>query len=63
MDKKEKTGVLNVRDLVNVGLFSVLIFIATFLSGMIGFIPVLMPVVPFVWDCVRAGIHALFYED
>ena len=23
MDKKEKTGVLNVRDLVNVGLFSV----------------------------------------
>ena len=37
MDKKEKTGVLNVRDLVNVGLFSVLIFIATFLSGMIGF--------------------------
>jgi len=46
MDKKEKTGVLNVRDLVNVGLFSVLIFIATFLSGMIGFIPVLMPVVP-----------------
>ena len=41
MDKKEKTGVLNVRDLVNVGLFSVLIFIATFLSGMIGFIPVL----------------------
>ena len=44
MDKKEKTGVLNVRDLVNVGLFSVLIFIATFLSGMIGFIPVLMPV-------------------
>lgn len=38
MDKKEKTGVLNVRDLVNVGLFSVLIFIATFLSGMIGFI-------------------------
>ena len=35
MDKKEKTGVLNVRDLVNVGLFSVLIFIATFLSGMI----------------------------
>ena len=49
MDKKEKTGVLNVRDLVNVGLFSVLIFIATFLSGMIGFIPVLMPVVPFVY--------------
>lgn len=35
MDKKEKTGVLNVRDLVNVGLFSVLIFIATFLSGIL----------------------------
>ena len=34
VNKKEKTGVLNVRDLVNVGLFSVLIFIATFLSGL-----------------------------
>ena len=32
MDKKEKTGVLNVRDLVNVGLFSVLIFIATIVN-------------------------------
>ena len=51
MDKKEKTGVLNVRDLVNVGLFSVLIFIATFLSGMIGFIPVLMPFRSFMGLC------------
>ena len=49
MDKKEKTGVLNVRDLVNVGLFSVLIFIAGRSVRL--------------WDCVRAGIHALFYED
>ena len=56
MDKKEKTGVLNVRDLVNVGLFSVLIFIATFLSGMIGFIPVLMPVVPFVYGIVSGPV-------
>ena len=32
MDKKEKTGVLNVRDLVNVGLFSVLIFIFIMVS-------------------------------
>ena len=64
MDKKEKTGVLNVRDLVNVGLFSVLIFIATFLSGMIGFIPVLMPVVPFVYGIVSGPVYMLyFYED
>ncbi len=59
MDKKEKTGVLNVRDLVNVGLFSVLIFIATFFSGMIGFIPVLMPVVPFVYGIV-SGRYTCF---
>ena len=53
MDKKEKTGVLNVRDLVNVGLFSVLIFIATFLSGMIGFIP---------WVLLTAVIGGLLGE-
>ena len=64
MDKKEKTGVLNVRDLVNVGLFSVLIFIAyvsfwddRFYSGLNAGRSVRL------WDCVRAGIHALFYED
>ena len=62
MDKKEKTGVLNVRDLVNVGLFSVLIFIATFLSGMIGFIPVLMPVVPFVYGIVSGPVWMLFIQ-
>ena len=61
MDKKEKTGVLNVRDLVNVGLFSVLIFIATFLSGMIGFIPVLMPVVPFVYGIVSGPVYMLYF--
>ena len=33
MDKKEKTGVLNVRDLVNVGLFSVLILLLRFFLG------------------------------
>ena len=60
MDKKEKTGVLNVRDLVNIGLFSVLIFIATFLSGMIGFIPVLMPVVPFVYGIVSGPVYMLY---
>ncbi len=60
MDKKEKTGVLNVRDLVNVGLFSVLIFIATFPSGMIGFISVLMPVVPFVYGIVYRAWYTCF---
>ena len=64
MDKKEKTGVLNVRDLVNVGLFSVLIFIATFLSGDDRFYSGLNAGRSVrLWDCVRAGIHALFYED
>ena len=63
MDKKEKTGVLNVRDLVNVGLFSVLIYCYVsfwddrFYSGLNAGRSVRL------WDCVRAGIHALFYED
>lgn len=59
MDKK-KNRRTNVRDLVNVG-FSVLIFIATFLSGSV-LSPVLMPVVPFVYGLCQEW-YALFYED
>lgn len=60
MNKKEKTEKLNVRDLVNAGLFSVLIFITTFLSGMIGFVPILMPVVPLVYGIVSGPVYMLY---
>lgn len=60
MNKKEKTEKLNVRDLVNAGLFSVLIFITTFLSGMIGFVPVLMPAVPLVYGIVSGPVYMLY---
>lgn len=32
-----------IRDLINAGVFSLLILMATFCGGMIGFMPVLMP--------------------
>ncbi|HCJ57250.1 MptD family putative ECF transporter S component [Lutispora sp.] len=51
---------LNVKDLINVGLFTVLIFIFTFIGGMIGFIPVLMPVVPFVGGLLAGPASMLF---
>lgn len=60
MNKKEKTEKLNVRDLVNAGLFSVLIFITTFLSGMIGFVPILIPVVPLVYGIVSGPVYMLY---
>ena len=60
MNKKKKTEKLHVRDLVNAGLFSVLIFITTFLSGMIGFVPVLMPAVPLVYGIVSGPVYMLY---
>jgi len=37
----------NVRDLVNAGVFSLLVVMAVWVAGMIGFIPVLMPLLLF----------------
>ena len=51
---------LNVKDLINVGLFTVLIFIFIFIGGMIGFIPVLMPIVPFVGGLLAGPVSMLF---
>lgn len=51
---------LNVKDLINVGLFTVLIFIFTFIGGMIGFIPILMPLVPFVSGLLSGPINVLY---
>lgn len=57
---KEKNKVLNIRDLVNVGLFSVLIFITTFLAGMIGFMPISMPIVPLFYGIVSGPVYMLY---
>ncbi|MDQ0149382.1 MptD family putative ECF transporter S component [Eubacterium multiforme] len=54
---KEK---LNVKDLINIGLFTVLIFAFTFVGGMIGFVPVLMPLVPFVSGVLSGPVSILF---
>lgn len=51
---------LNVKDLINVGLFTILIFIFMFIGGMIGFIPILMPIVPFVGGLLSGPVSMLF---
>ena len=51
---------LNVRDLVNVGLFSILIFVAVFIAGFIGFVPTLIPVMPFLQGIVAGPIYMLY---
>ena len=51
---------LNVKDLINVGLFTVIIFMATFVSGMVGFIPVLMPIIPFIGGIITGPIYMLY---
>lgn len=51
---------LNVKDLINVGLFSVLSILFTFVGGMIGFIPFLMPIVPLVAGILVGPVNMLF---
>lgn len=51
---------LNVRDLVNIGLFSILIFITTFIGGMIGFVPNLIPATTFVAGLVSGPVYMLY---
>lgn len=58
---KNKFGI---RDLVNAGVFSLLTLMATWCGGMIGFIPVLMPLVPFfLWSTFRSCIYAILNKD
>ena len=49
-----------VKDLINAGLYTLLIFVATFVGGMIGFIPVTMPLVPFIGGLVGGPIFMLY---
>ncbi|MDM8311354.1 MULTISPECIES: MptD family putative ECF transporter S component [Clostridium] len=51
---------LNVKDLINIGLFTILIFIFTFIGGMIGFVPILMPIVPFITGLFAGPVSMLF---
>ena len=51
---------LNVRDLINVGLFGILVAILTFLSGFIGFIPVLVPLTQFMVGLVTGSVSMLY---
>lgn len=58
-DKKENKK-LDVRDLINIGLFSALIFITTFIGGMIGFIPTLIPVLPLIYGILAGPMYMLY---
>ena len=49
-----------IRDLVNAGVFSLLTVMATWCGGMIGFIPVLMPLVPFACGLVSGPVFMLY---
>ncbi|MBP2624002.1 MptD family putative ECF transporter S component [Streptococcus oricebi] len=49
-----------VKDLINAGLYTLLIFVATFVGGMIGFIPYTMPLVPFIGGLVGGPIFMLY---
>ncbi len=48
------------RDLINVGIFSVLLFVVSFAVGMLGLIPVLMPVMPFLIGLVGGPVFMLY---
>lgn len=54
---KNKFGI---RDLVNAGVFSLLTLMATWCGGMIGFVPVLMPLVPFFCGLLSGPVFMLY---
>lgn len=56
-----KQSTFSIKDLINVGLFTLLIFIFTFISGMIGFFPVTMPIVPFVGGLITGPVFMLYF--
>jgi energy-coupling factor transport system substrate-specific component len=49
-----------IRDLVNAGVFSLLVVMATWVGGMIGFVPVAMPLVPFACGIVSGPVFMLY---
>ena len=57
MDKEKK---LNAKDLINVGIFTAIYFVAFFVTGMTGYIPVMMVLLPFLLGIV-GGIPFMLY--
>lgn len=55
-----KQASFSVKDLVNAGLFSLLIVIVSFVSGMIGFLPITMPIVPFFGALMSGPLFMLY---
>ena len=49
-----------VKDLVNASLFSVLIVVFYWCAGMLGFIPVTMPAIPFICGFVAGPAFMLY---
>ena len=55
---------LEVKDLINIGLFSVLGFIFMMIGSFLAMVPVLMPVVPFCTGSFgRTCKYAIFYQN
>lgn len=57
---KIKKSKFTVRDLINAGLFSVLVMVFFYCGGMIGYLPVLMPLVPFVCGLLSGVVFMLY---
>lgn len=57
-----KGGIMKftVRDLINAGLFSILVLVFFWAAGMIGFMPILMPIVPFFCGLVAGPAFMLY---
>lgn len=60
MMKTTERQSLNTKDLINIGIYTALYFVMYFVAGIMGFIPVLMLVVPFATALV-AGIPFMLY--
>ncbi|MCF1633318.1 MptD family putative ECF transporter S component [Streptococcus gallolyticus subsp. gallolyticus] len=50
----------SVKDLINAGLFSLLVFAAMFVGGIIGFIPIFMPFIPFICALCSGPVFMLY---
>lgn len=51
---------LNVKDLIEIGFFSVLTFILVYIIGFIGYIPAMMPFIPFFSGIISGPLNILY---
>lgn len=56
MDKKK----LNAKDLINIGIFTVIYFVMFFITGMLGYIPIFAVIIPFVLGILGSIPFTLF---